>query len=981
MQSRPRNYIYRSLRQLAGLLLLIWTCNPLLAQKYNFINFNVENGLVQSQAKCFTQNANNELLIGTYGGLSVFDGTNFTNYNKSKGLSHNVVYALARDKAQNIWLGTSNGISRFDGKDFRSYYPLGVAGENLVNQLLVDGHNNVWALLSNRKLYRFNGIKFVEEASVDSSFCMTLDRSGKLWVACQDDGIRVFDGKSWHKEIDLGHEPQLIIYQMSFGGYSGTLYCLSTRGILYADRDSLRSPGFVENLPPKGFPDNILEDSRGTIWLSYNDGGAWVFQQDKWSHYVYKNGLTDDNVDQFFEDAEGNIWIATNGSGIYQYNGSLFTYYDRGTGLLTPSVMSIAQRKNDRIYFGSNSSGLYELINGVPHKVDLPPIVSRINTLVTDSTDHLWIGTNNVGLWKYNGQQAQVFRPSIEQRVFGITHLHRFGPTIWVSARPGLFRLEGDSLYKEPVSLGYVYVSHALNRDSLLIGTMKGVYLYRSDIQQLQEEPILANANILCFESDAQYAYFGTDDRGVVAWNIRDGSMRVIGDEQGLSCDYAYSMLNDRKGNIWVGTGCGIDRITMGSNSVQVKSFGKADGLLGVENNANACFEDRQGFLWFGTTRGVFRYNPYVSSSKQNAPKVIIQSVKLYSKEIPPGKYADSTQPFTGHPWNPVFPTNQNHLTFSFKGVYLSNPDKIRYRYQLVGIDKSFTETNQTTVVYPNLPPGEYLFKVWASDADGNWYNNAVTYPFIINTPYYTTWYFRLGMGLLLMGIFLGAVYYRNRQKELRRRWKDKLREEEQALVRKKTAEDFHDEIGNKLTRINLLATIAERKLQQPEADVRPILQQIQNNVSSLYEGSKDIIWSLQPDSDFLDEIVFRIKQNTTDLLQGTDIQFSYSQSADIDIHIKLPVDHSRNLIMIFKEAVNNIVKHAGAKHIYLSLSRPEDQIIFELRDDGRGFDTNQHRNGNGMGNMYNRANRIGANLIINSTTGAGTCLRLHLNI
>src|SRR5690606_7944312 len=152
MQSRPRNYIYRSLRQLAGLLLLIWTCNPLLAQKYNFINFNVENGLVQSQAKCFTQNANNELLIGTYGGLSVFDGTNFTNYNKSKGLSHNVVYALARDKAQNIWLGTSNGISRFDGKDFRSYYPLGVAGENLVNQLLVDGHNNVWALLSNRKL-------------------------------------------------------------------------------------------------------------------------------------------------------------------------------------------------------------------------------------------------------------------------------------------------------------------------------------------------------------------------------------------------------------------------------------------------------------------------------------------------------------------------------------------------------------------------------------------------------------------------------------------------------------------------------------------------------------------------------------------------------------------------------------------------------------------------------------------------------------
>lgn len=978
-KQRARTWLRRTTRCLFFLGLLLSAGNSH-AQKQNFINFNVENGLAQSQVTEFAQNANNELLIGTFGGLSVFDGSNFVNYNKRQGIPNNQITALAVDHFKNTWIGTSNGISKFDGKKFQTFYPSSKAGENGTKKIIADRYNNVWAIVNN-KLYRFKDSGFVRETAIDSSLSITLDKSEKAWVAVPSQGIFVWNGREWHQEVDLRAEKGLIIADMTFGAYSGTLYCNSSRGLLTVDNGSLRSAGFLKDFPGHGFLTALHEDSRGMVWLALTDGGVWVYNQDKWTHYTYQNGLTDDNVSQFFEDAEGNVWIGTDGSGIFSYTGSLFTYYDRASGLASPSVMSIAQHRNGSIYLASSNAGLYRLgNNGNAEPVNVPAYAYRINSLLVDSFGRMWIGTSRAGLWYLEGQQTKPFiaRNNVAPR--GITQLYRQGSTCWISSTTGLYQMVHDSIIYHPIpEIREIYASLLIGQDSLLLGTRKGAYIYRINTRKLAAAPLLTDATILCFAADNKNIYIGTDDRGMVLWNRSTRKLSSIDQKNGLSCDYVYSLLKDKDGNIWAGTGCGIDKISVTDKGIRIRGFGKSDGLLGVENNANASFEDREGYLWFGTTRGLFRFNPYTTPARQHAPRVVLQSVKLFSKDIPGQKYSDSTLPFSDLPQHPVFPPSQNHLTFSFKGIFLSSPEKVRYRYQLLGADKMYTETNQSTVVYPNLPPGNYTFRVWASDAAGNWYSNVVSYPFVINAPYYTTWYFRLGIAFLLIGIFLGIVYYRNHQKELRRRWEDRLREEEQARVRQKTAEDFHDEIGNKLTRINLLATIAESKLQQSSPDIKGILGQIQTNVTSLYNGSKDIIWSLQPQSDFLDEIVLRIRQNAEEMLQDTDISFDFCQEEGFDTHIKLPIDYSRNMIMIFKEAVTNILKHAQATKITLTAGLQGEQLLFVLTDNGKGFDNSVSGKGNGLGNMNNRARRINGELTLESAAGKGTVLKLRL--
>lgn len=962
--------------------LKIWYClffsfllqQTAIAQRYIFIPYNVENGLAQSQPLCFVQNTDDELFIGTLGGLSRFDGSNFINYNRADGLPHNLIYSLAVDSNQNVWIGTPNGISRFNGVSFKNYtIPI---TQQSVSQIVVDKSNIIWAL-SFPYLFRLKKDSFKHDINVDTVLAITTDKSGGIWAFRYKKGIFVWKGTSWHQEIDTKAQENLVIFKMYFGTFSGTLYCITSDGLKVVDNGKLTTPKWMTTFLKSSFIHAIFEDSKGNLWLAGNDGGVWFFGQNTWTHFDYNNGFSNETVNSFFEDNENNIWLATDGSGMYRFSGSSFTYYDRESGLSTPSIMSITEDNSRNLYFIGSNNELFRMSKGSLSKVYIPKIVPKINVLFTDKSNKIWLGTNN-GIWTFNSGRFLEFPYSGNARPIGITHISETDSNIWISATNGLFRIKGKQLVRENV-FSQVLTTQSLDSNRLIYGNIQGAFIYHIKEKKADSQPFIRDATVMAITSDNKNVYIGTDDRGIVILDKNSGSIKAINQTDGLSCNYIYSLLIDNSGNLWAGTGCGINEISFNNGKYKIFNFEQSNGLKGIESNANAVLQDDAGYIWFGTNRALFRYNPYINvkNNQVRNPKIIFQSVKLFSKAIPVNKYADSSLPFSNIPYNPYFPTKQNHITFTFRRVSLSSPEKIKYKYQLVGIDKEVTETNQNTVIYPNLPPGHYQFKVWASDPEGTWSPIPAVYPFTIIQPFYTTLIFKLGMLLLLMALFLGGVYIRTRQQRIRVFREEQLKEEEQNRVRKKTAEDFHDEIGNKLTRINLLATIAESKIVEPSIEVKDILNQIKANVTQLYKGSKDIIWSLQPQSDFLNEILWKIQQNTTEMLEGSAIKFEYEKIGTWDTNIKLPIDYSRNIIMIFKEAVNNMVKHANATQLQLTIEKDKNEILFQLKDNGKGFTSIS--DGNGLQNMSNRAQRIHGKIVLDSEINIGTTINLYV--
>jgi signal transduction histidine kinase len=229
-------------------------------------------------------------------------------------------------------------------------------------------------------------------------------------------------------------------------------------------------------------------------------------------------------------------------------------------------------------------------------------------------------------------------------------------------------------------------------------------------------------------------------------------------------------------------------------------------------------------------------------------------------------------------------------------------------------------------------------------------------------------------MVILTILVIMLAVYVILTLNERKRKLRLKIKLEEQFKIRKQTAEDFHDDLGNKLTRITVLSEVLSSMIDQNDTEKRNILKKINTNVDELYTGTKDILWSLNPKNDTLIQLLDHIREFGTEMFNDTAIVFK----SDIDVSkdTKLSLDLSRNMLMIFKESINNVLKHSKAKNVNYHAKLNNDVLLVTLEDDGNGFDTEYCKNGHGINNMYVRAKRINADLNITSgQRGTTVCL------
>jgi ligand-binding sensor domain-containing protein/signal transduction histidine kinase len=975
------------------LLVLITWCSisTAFAQRYPFYNLNVENGLIQSQAQCMVQDKFGHLWIGTLGGLSRYDGNSFNSYTVRDGMSNNTVNALAIDSTGNIWVGGPKGISAFNGKKFRHYLfqPPETPLANTVTEIKIATNNKIWCRAGGKVYYM----------QQDTSHALPLPDNGDgvsailpedngIWAARNNGVVYHYYDKKW--DSLQFNEPALQGIPHVYAMYkdSKDRIWLGTNAGLYHIANHAIRPVTINNQPVYNLPSlfSMTEDKKGGLWFGTNKGALYL-KDSSFTYYNKRNGLTDNNIFSVMSDKEGNIWFASDGQGVFRFTGAQFTILDESMGLPSGQVTSIAA-SHGRLYLGTYDAGLYTFENGQVYAASMPiKPAPAITAICIRNGYEIWLGTRGAGLWKYDGVHFKSYTfPAIHSNFISSLYNDEQG-RLWVGFNNGAMYYDNDIFYSVPVKKVAVMAFTSLSNDSVLIalndGINEGLKLFHDgNITPFITHSTPDSAFAQCFTKNGQQLWIGTSDNGVICYDLQTKKSFTINKSNGLYSDFIYNIITDNEGNVWAGTGYGIHKISMKKGLPVIKFYGRGNGITGMESNHNAVFKMPDGSIWFGTTNGAVHYNPKSKISNPEPISVVLQSVKVFGENITDTTYYDSTDSWYKVPYALRLPPNKNNITFTFHGISLSGSEQVKYRYRIGGLDEKWTEWSpMNTITYSAMPPGNYTLNVECTSGDAS-LKRTLAYSFTIITPFHKTGWFKfiILMGCILLGITL--QYIANVRKQNRLALMEQLRREEQGKVRQRTAEDFHDEVGNKLTRINVLTDVLKNKMGPLTPDTQRILEQIQDNTSQLYGGTRDILWSLKPSNDNLYEILHRIRDFGNELFSDTDIEFSFAGTDEKWRNYKLPMDVSRNLIMIFKEALNNSLKYAHAQHIKLEVHIKQiDALQMVLTDDGKGFDIHNYKKGHGIDNMNVRAKRIHAKLYLDSRPQKGTIINLTFRL
>jgi signal transduction histidine kinase len=741
---------------------------------------------------------------------------------------------------------------------------------------------------------------------------------------------------------------------------------------------------------------NVLcfaEDEKQRLWLGTENG---VYRTDGGNvmRFGSRRGFTDNSVNDIYRDVENNLWFATDADGIYKFRENTFTYYDKTSGLANTIVMGVVQTSDRRIYAGGYGGGLYM----IDQSGDLEPASSKgnlpsdckINSLYADDKNNVWIATLGKGIYKYN--IAEGFK-KIDPRdpsagIRGATCFLKDGRgNLMIGGNQGIIVMNGRAEFSRINLPGVLVTSLKMFGNSVLAGTSSGVFIVDPDYKISPFHPgKLANASVLCMAVGEANIWLGTTDKGVLNYNFKTGQLYNYNTGDGLPSNFIYSINITKRHKVWIGSGFGITNLQAdpAGKIFAIKNYGRSEGLLGMECSHNCLLRAADSSLWFGTTKGLFHFNPLTGLTEKTQPLVLLKSVKLYSSEITDSSLFNGMGRFMV-PEGLRLHSKQNHLTFELASIYFTNPEDVLFQYKLEGIDKDFTTSSNPFIIYPALPPGKYTLIVKGITKSGIRSTNAIAYAFRIEKAFYQTGLFQglLIITLIATGALLTYLLSRGRQRR-RLRAKEqvaRIREEEFVKLRQRTAEDFHDEMGNSLTRISVLTDILKAKVNGKEQEVTQLVQQIKENTTALYNGSRDIIWSLNSQNDGVFEIAGHLREIGVGLFENTKIEFELHHNIDPLNALKLKLDYSRNLTMVFKEAYSNIVKHSGASRVVVEIIlRAGKTIDIAITDNGKGFEPGRSGGGNGIRNMNNRIQRMHGTFTVNSSINKGTVIEIFLS-
>jgi signal transduction histidine kinase len=411
----------------------------------------------------------------------------------------------------------------------------------------------------------------------------------------------------------------------------------------------------------------------------------------------------------------------------------------------------------------------------------------------------------------------------------------------------------------------------------------------------------------------------------------------------GLSGNNLRAIVEDESGFLYIGGGQGIDRFDPSTG--RVKHYGEPEGLPPAV--LVAAYRDRNGELWFGLTNGLARMKPMVDKAAP-PPTVWISALRVAGVPEPVSALGERDLSLAN------LAPSRNNLQIDFVALGFG-AGNVRYQYRLEGTAADWTApSDQRTVNYASLAPGRYRFLVRAMDADGVMSPASATVSFTVLSPVWQRWWFLTIAALLIA--FGSHRLYRYRVARLL----------QIANMRTRIATDLHDDIGANLTRIALLSEVARGT--QESGPLSSIARIARESVSSM----SDIVWAINPKRESVVDLIRRMRQHADEVLTSRAIALRFD-AMHVPGTLRLPMDVRRDLLLIFKEAVNNAARHARCSTVTIDLRVERSRMTLAITDDGVGFDTSAAGDGNGLDSMRRRAARLRGTLDIASAPGATT--------
>ncbi len=1017
LQGLKTNNIFPMIQDKTGnIWLSTWEAGVSKYDGRSFTHYTTRQGLSNDNVWSMLEDSKGNIWLGTFrAGLNKYDGRSFTHYTTQEGMSDNDIISMMEDRNGNFWFGTAKGgVNKYDGKSFIHYTTSQGLIDNYVRSIIQDINGNIW-FGTNNGISKFDGTSFSnyttdQGLNNNNIWCITEDKNRNFWISSWGNGIDKYDGKSF---------------------------------MHYSTANGLSSDNVWK----------ILEDKDGNLWIGTIDKGVNKFDGKSFTYFDIEQGLSNNVIHSIFEDKSGNIWIGTDGGGVNKYDGGSFSHYHHTQGLTAGNISCTMEDKNGDIWIGTNEQGLNKYDGKTISQYTVAQGLSSNNfiSIKEDKKGNIWFCTWGGGVDKYDGKSFMNY--SVAQGLSSDLIYSMIEDTkgnLWFGTGAGLCKFDGKSFTRFDTTQGLTHqIVTSIAEDkagNLWIGTYGGginKYDGKSISAYTTKHGLSSNDILSIYADSSGNIWVGTYDGGV---NKFDGEYFIqYTTSQGLSNNSVGSIREDHDGNMWFLSRNGLCMMqsikkensekthTGRSQTPLFKNYLLSDGFLGVGSDYNTLTFARDGKLWAGAVDRLTRYNHEKDVPDTIPPNIQLTSVSLFNENInwlDLEKNRDTTLllsngvmlkdfEFSGLSRGYYLPENlklayDNHyLTFRIVGITTKRTQHIKYQYILDGLDKRWSSlTVNPEATYNVLPPGSYTFKLKAVNSEGYW-SGEFSYSFTILPPWWKSWWAYL---LYISGfafIIWLFIWYRSRRLQLEnllleetvisRTNELKQSMEEQYALNKKVesqqtllnerlriSRELHDDIGSTLGSISIYSEVAKKRTEKNE-NTNEVLSKIGIASRELIDKMSDIVWSLNPNNESFEQLQNRMIAFAALILAPRDILYDFIADDELK-KLQLTAGQRKNIFLIFKETLYNIVKYAECKTVSIIMSVQNNNLIMMIKDDGKGFDSlqttpneilqaHEYLGGNGIKNMQARADDMKAKLCISSKINEGSTVHLSLHL